>query len=123
MLQDGEGIEQRLGRMLVHAVTCIDNRDVKVPRHQVRGPCRRMAHDDAVRTHGAQGVSGIDHGFAFLDAGSGGLHKSGHGPQRLRGEFEGRTGAGGRFVKQKHDALSAQERTGLQRIHAARQLE
>ena len=109
--------------MLVHAVTGIDDGNVEMPCHQVRGASRRVANDDAVRPHGAQGVAGIEQGFAFLDARSGGLHQRGHSAQRFRGEFEGRAGTGGRFVKQKHDALAAQQWTSLQRIHAAGQRE
>ena len=68
VLQDGEGIEQSLRRMLVHAVAGIDDGNVEVLRHQVRRARTGMANDDGVRAHRAQRVAGIEQGFAFLDA-------------------------------------------------------
>ena len=123
VLQDGEGVEQRLRGMLVHAVPGIDDGDVEMLRHQVRRARRRVANHDAVGADGAQGVAGVEQGLAFFDARSGGLHQRGDGAERFRCEFKRRARAGGSFIKQKYDALAAQQRTGLLRIHAAGQLQ
>ena len=68
VFQDREGIEQGLGRMLVHAVAGIDDGNVEVPRHQVRCARRGMAHHDGVRSHGAQGIGRVEQRLALFDA-------------------------------------------------------
>ena len=108
MLQDGEGVEQGLRRMLVHSVTGIDDGNIEVLRHQVRRSRTRMPKDDRVRAHRAQSVAGVEQRFALLDARSRGLHQRGDGSKRLGGDLERRARASGRFVKQQHDALVAQ---------------
>ena len=123
VLQDREGIEQSLGRMLVHAVAGIDDGNVEVLRHQVRRARGGMANHDGVRAHRAQRVAGVEQRFALLDARSRGLHQGGDGAQRLGGDLERRPRARGSFVKQQHDALVAQQRTRLERIHPAGQLQ
>ena len=123
VLQDREGVEQCLRGMFVHAVPGVNDGDVEMPRHQVRSARRRMPHDNAVRADRPQRVSGIEHRLAFFDARSGGLHERGHRAQRFCGELKRRAGPGRRFVKQQHDALAAQQRPRLLRIHAAGQLQ
>src|SRR5580692_7266732 len=70
MLQDRERIEQSLRRMLVHAVSRVNDGDVEMLCHQVRRASRWMPHNDAIGAHGPQRVSRIEYGFAFLNAGS-----------------------------------------------------
>src|ERR1700722_16352187 len=123
VFQDSDGVEQRLRRVLMHAVPSVDDGDIEMAGHQVRGTRRGMAYDDAVRPDGAQRVSGIEHGFAFFYAGSGGLNECGHGPQRLSRKLEGRAGTSGGLVKQKYNPLPAQQRSRFLRIHAAGQVE
>ena len=121
--QDGVGIEQRLRGMLVHSVARVDHRDVQVFCHQRRCASLRMANDDDVRPHRAQRVAGVEQGLAFLDARSAGEDQRGHRAQRFGRDFKRTAGARGGFVEQKQHPLAAQQRAGLQGIHAPGQLE
>ncbi len=60
-------IEKSLGRMFVHAVSGVDDRDVDVLRQRVRRARRRMAHDDGVGVQSAKSVPGIQQRLAFFD--------------------------------------------------------
>ena len=123
VFQDREGIEQGLGRVLVHAVAGVDDGNIEVLRQQVGRSGTGMANDDGVRAHCAQRGSGIEQRFALLDARPRGLHQSGDRAERLRRDLERGSRAGGSFVKQQHDALVAQQRTHFERIHPAGQLQ
>jgi hypothetical protein len=123
VFQNREGIEQRLRRMLMHAVAGVDDGDVEMLCHEVRRARGRMANDDTIRAHRPQSVPGIEKRLAFFDARSRGLHERGDRAQRFGGEFERRASAGRRLVKQKYDALAAEQRTHLQRIHAPGQFQ
>src|SRR3954454_6989341 len=109
--------------MLMHAVAGIDDWYVEMLGHHQRRAGGRMPHDDAVRTHCPQRIACIDERLTFFDARSGGENESSPGSQSLCSELKGSAGTSRRFVKQKYHALSAQQRTLLLRIHAARQLQ
>ena len=51
VLADGEGVEQRLRRVLVHAVAGVDDRRPADARQQVRRAGRAVPHDDHVGRH------------------------------------------------------------------------
>src|SRR6516165_6428941 len=110
-LENRQRIEQSLRRMLMHSIAGVDDRDIEMHGHQVRRSRRWMPHDNAVRAHGAQRVSGIDYRFALLDTRSGGLHERGCRSQGFRGKLKGGASAGGSFIEQQHDSLAPQQRT------------
>ena len=68
VLQNRQGVEQSLGRMLVHPITGIDDWYVKMPRHEMGRPRRGMTHDNAIRTNRPQSVARVDQRLALLDA-------------------------------------------------------
>ncbi len=107
----------------MHAVTRVDDWDIEVPRHQVGGAGGRMPKHNGISADCPQGVAGIEQGLAFFDARTGRLHQRSHCAQGFRGELERRTRARRGLVKQKHDALAAQQRPSLHRIHAAGECE
>ena len=107
----------------MHPVPGIDHGNNKVLRHQVWRASRRMTDDDRIRTDCAKGVSRIQERLALFDARSRRLDQRGYRAQRFCSQLKRRPGAGGSLVKQKDDALAAQQRTRLLRIHAAGQPE
>src|SRR5712691_9004277 len=60
VFQNGEGIEQSLGGMFVHAIAGIDDWNIEVLRHQVRRSGGGMTNDDRVRPYRPQSVTGIE---------------------------------------------------------------
>src|SRR5579862_3215831 len=123
VFENSERVEQSLRWMFMHAIARVDYGDVEMRSHQVRGARRGMTHHNAIGADRAQCVASVEHRFAFLDARARGLYQGRRGSQRFGGEFKGRSRTSRRFVKQKYDALAAQQRTSFLRIHAASQLE
>src|SRR5580704_663870 len=121
--EDGIGIEQCLGWMLMHAIAGIYHRNIQMLGHEQGSAGQRMAHHDDIRTHGPQRVGRIKQRLALLDAGSTGELQRGHRNHGFRRDFERAAGARGGFVKQKQHALSAQQGTRLERIHPPGKLE
>ena len=117
MFQNRVGIEQRLLRMLMHAVACVDNRYVQIAGHQVRRSRIEVPHYDRVRANRAQGVSRVEQRLAFLNARSTGDNQTGFGAECLCCHFERRAGPRGSLVEQKQNTLATQQRTGLRGIH------
>ena len=69
-VENGQRIQQRLGRMFMRAIAGIDDGHRQIARQKVRCAGSRMPHDDGIRPHGAERVQRIDQRFAFGDAGT-----------------------------------------------------
>ncbi len=118
-LADREGVEQRLGGMLVRAVAGVDDArgDPAARGEGARRAGRRVPHDDRVRAHRLQGLRGVLQALALRDAGSLRREVDHVGREPLRRGFERDPGAGGVLEEQVHDGLAAQRR---QLLHFAR---
>ena len=66
--ENGAGVEQRLGRVLVHAIAGVNDGGGQVPRQEMRRPGSCVAHHDRVRPHRRQGVQSVHQRLAFGDA-------------------------------------------------------
>ena len=106
---DGEGVEQRLGRMLVRAVARIDHRAVDLARQELDGAGGMMAHDDDVGMHGVERDRGVDQRLALAHRGGAGRHVHHVGAEPLAGELERRLGAG-RDLEKEIDLGAAAQR-------------
>ena len=62
---DGQGIEQRLGRVLVLAVAGVDDRAGHLARQQLGRTRGLVAHDQQVGLHGVEGHRGVDQRLAL----------------------------------------------------------
>ena len=71
---DRQGVEQRLGRMLVGAVAGVDHRAVDLLRQQLHRAGRMVAHHDDVRAHGVERHRGVDQRLALLHRGGRDVH-------------------------------------------------
>src|SRR6185437_9496392 len=105
---DGEGIEQCLGGVLVHAIAGVDDGDIDVGGDKVGGAAGAVADNDAVDGHGAEGVDGIEEGFALFDTAGTGVDGDGFGAQAAGGDFKRGTGTGGGLVEQQQEAFAGQ---------------
>ena len=85
---DGQGIEQRLGRVLVRAVPGVDHRAVDLLREQLDRAGRVVTHHQDVRTHGIKRDRGIDQGLALAHRGRAGRHVHDVGAEPLAGKLE-----------------------------------
>src|SRR5262249_22123833 len=65
VLPDRQCIEQRLGRMFVSAVTCVDNRRIAHPGEVFRRPGHRVAYHNTVRRHRLEISGGVQECFSF----------------------------------------------------------
>src|SRR5207245_10120759 len=64
-LADRQEVEQRLGRMLMGAVTSVNHRAFDEAGQQMRRAGRGMADDDSGRPHGNEVTGGIEQGFTL----------------------------------------------------------
>jgi hypothetical protein len=115
VLADGEGIEQRLRRMFVHAVAGIDDARAADARQQMPGTRRGVAQDDHVRGHRFDVQRGVGERFALEDARRRDRHAERVRAQPLFRDFERRAGAGARLVEQVDHGLAAKRRHFLDR--------
>ena len=91
---DGQGVEQRLGRVLVGAVAGVDDRAVDLPRQEMDRACLMVANDEDVGPHRVQGHRGVDQRLALFDARRADRHVHHVRAEPLAGELERRLGAG-----------------------------
>ena len=79
LLTDRVAVEQRLGGVLVPAVTGVDDPHavIEPPGDLPRHAGGSVAHDDRVHAHGFDGEDGVAERLALLDRG--GAHAEGHG--------------------------------------------
>ena len=106
----GERVEQRLGGVLVGAVTRVDDRGVDPAGggQAVGGAGRAVPDDDGVDAHRLQGLRGVLQGLALGDRGALGGEVDDIGRQALLGGLEGDPGAGGVLEEQVADGPAAQ---------------
>ena len=91
---DGQGVEQRLGRVLVGAVAGVDDRAVDLSRQKVHGAGVMVANDEDVGPHRVQGHGGVDQRLALFDARRPDRHVHHVRPEPFSRELERRLGAG-----------------------------
>jgi hypothetical protein len=115
-VSDGEGIEQRLRGMLVHAVPGIEDRHVHALGDEGGGAGGGVTNHEAIRPHGFERADGIDERFALLQARRLGLqgHAIGAQPRRSGGEADPR--ARGRLEKRQGDGFAAQGGQFFERV-------
>src|SRR5215472_3133587 len=101
-------VQQSLGGMLVRAVTCIDNRNVQVPRNVIGSSRSRVPHHQAIRLHCVQIECRVEERLALLDARSFGLqiHRVRAQAGRRRSKADARTR--GILEKRERHGLAAQ---------------
>ena len=97
-----EGVEQRLRRVLVHAVAGVDDLRAADARQQVARPGRGVTHHDHVGRHRFEIEGGVDERLAFHHARSRDRHIQGVGAQPLLGDLEGGARARARLEEQVH---------------------
>ena len=107
-------VEQRLRRMLVLAVTGVDDVRVGDVRDELRRADLRMPDDDHVRVVGAERERRVLQRFALVHGRAGGLDVERVGRQPLRSELEARRGTRRRLVEEVHDQPPLQRRQLLQ---------
>ena len=103
VLADGIQVEQRLGRMLMLAVTRVDHDGRRVLRNDVRSPRMLVAHDDRIDLVGVQRLDGVYEAFALDRRGGRPAEVQRIGRKALFGELERAAGARGRLVEHVHD--------------------
>jgi hypothetical protein len=91
---NGQGIEQRLGRMFVGAVAGVDHGTVNLARQQLDRARGMVPDHQDVRVHGVQRRRGIDQGFALAHRGGGHRHVHDVGTEPFSCDFERGLGAG-----------------------------
>jgi len=109
---DGEGIEQRLGGMLVRAVAGIDHRTVDLLGQKLDRARGVMAHHDDVRMHGVERDRSVDQRLALAHGGGADRHVHNVGAEPFAGELEGGLGAG-RDLEEQVDERSPAQRNLL----------
>ena len=107
---DGEGVEQRLGRMLMRAVARIDHAAIDLAREQGDRARGMMAHHQNIGPHGVEGDRGVDQRLPFAHGGGADRHVHDVRPEPLAGKLEGGLGAGRDLEKQVDLGAAAQRR-------------
>ena len=108
VLADRERVEQRLRRVLVHAVAGVDDRRMARPGEQVRRARRGVAHHDHVRRHRLEVAHGVEERLPLRHARRRGRDAQRVGAQTLLGDLERRARARARLEEQIHDGAAAQ---------------
>ena len=85
---DGEGVKQRLRRVFVRAVACIDHGTVDLAGEKMHGSRLVMTHDDDIGAHGVEGDRGVDQRLALLYRGRADRHVHHIGAEALACELE-----------------------------------
>ena len=118
VLADREGVEQRLGRVLVHPVAGVDDARAADLRQQVRGARRGVPHHDHVRRHRFEVERGVDQRLALGDARGRDRDAQGVGAEPLLGDLERHARPRARLEEQVDDGAAAQRRHLLDRARA-----
>ena len=84
----GEGVQQRLRRMLVRAVARVDDGAVDHIRDFLRRAAFVVADDDSVDSHRAERPGGIGQAFAFFDRRGGDIDINDFGVQTFGRQFK-----------------------------------
>ena len=115
VLPDREGVEQRLGGVLVGAVPGVDHARIEALRQHVGGTSVGAANDDQIGLHRLQVERRIDQRLALGERRSRDREVDVVGRQPLLGDLEARPRAGRRLEEQIDDRLAAQRRHLLDR--------
>ncbi len=105
---DGQGVQQRLGRMLVRAVAGVDDRAVDLAGEQLHGAGRLMADDQQVGPHRVERHRRVDQRLTLLQRRGGDRHGDHVGAETAAGNFEGRLGPGRVLEEQIEQRLARQ---------------
>jgi len=120
LLANGEGVQQRLGGVLMRAVARIDDAGVEDARKEMRRAGGAVADHDEVNVQRLQVARGVLEGLALPQRGSLGGEVDDVRRKSLLGQLEARAGAGGRLDEQVDDGLAAQRRHLFDRALAHR---
>src|SRR5262249_13008449 len=101
-------VEQRLGGVLVRAVTGVHDRGVEETGDEIGRARGAVADDDDVGVEGLEVADGVAQGFALLERGGLGGEVDDVGRKALGGELETDAGPGGGLNEEVHDGLAAQ---------------
>ena len=120
---DGQGIEQRLGRVLVLPVAGVDHAARNLLGEKFDRPGGRVADHEKVRTHGVDRHGGVEHRFALRQRRGRGGHVDHVGTEALAADLEGALRARRGFEKEIDLGAAAERRMfprGLPRqLHVA----
>jgi hypothetical protein len=109
---DGQGVEQRLGRVFMRAVAGIDHRGIDLLRQQRRRARLRVADHQKVALHGVEGGGGVEQRLPLVHRGGADGHVDHVGAQALARQLE--TGAGaGRILEEQVDQRATLEQVAL----------
>ncbi len=107
-IADGESVKEALRGMLVGTVASVNNGDIEMVGDEVGGAARGVAHDEAVRLHGVEGVYGVEERFAFFYAGGFGLEIHGVRAETAGGGAEADASERGIFEEGQSDGFAAE---------------
>src|SRR5258708_5124680 len=113
---DSEGIEQALRGVLVRPVAGVGDGDIERPRDEIHSARSGVAHDETIRLHGVESVSGVEQGLAFFQAGDFRLEVHGVGAQTRGGRAKADARARGIFEECEGDGLAAEGGEFFQRV-------
>ena len=91
---DRQRVQQGLCRMLVPAITGIDNRAINFFRQQIYRPGIRMADSQHIRMHGIQCHRRVQQGLALADGTGRHIHIDDIATKSLTGQFKRGPGTG-----------------------------
>ncbi len=107
-VEDGAGVEECLGGVLVSAVAGVDDGGWQVARQEMGRPGGGVAHDDGVGPHGREGVEGVHERLALGDARPRCGDGDGVRAEAFGGNLEAGARARGCLEEEVDDHLSAQ---------------
>ena len=108
MTADGEGVEQRLSRVLVAAVAGIYHRTVDLLGEELDGASGMVAHHEKVGAHRVQRYRRVDQGFSLRHGRGARRHVHHVGAEPLTGKLEGTLGSGRGFEEKVDQGAAAQ---------------
>ena len=117
VLQHGAQIEQRLGRMLVHAVAGVQHGQTGGLLEQPRRAAGVVAQNNRLGSQRAQREAGVLQRFALLNAGGKAGDQRRVRTQRLGGQLKAGAGARRRLVEQQRHAPLEENAVALTHVH------
>ena len=107
LAHDGEKVGKSLGRVVVAAVACVDDRNFRLHGCNARCTLLGMAHGDYVGV-AADGADGIRNALALCGRGAGCLREAeNHAAELVHRSLKAEAGAGGRLIEQGRKLLAA----------------
>ena len=110
MLSDSQGIEQCLGRVLMHAVPSVDHAGLTQLGDEMARTGGRMPHHDDIGCHRLEVAHGVGQGLPLHQARPAGSHVHRVCAEPLLGYLERCACSGTRLEEEIYDGLTAQSR-------------